>query len=167
MYGWTASKDLRNHLVQEFLDSPNKTKFSDALTDLGIVEVEDLVSMNPTYVEDLKTKTVSGNITETVPFDVGRKSRMNLFLKWIAIKKLEAVPPITAEFWQGLDCEEIITFQTMYVHPKVAPPGALGHHANTNSLEFKQKQEIDNFKQSIKRDTSVYPTLQDDLHWDS
>ena len=49
----SMSKDIHDYLISTMLDGPSSTKFSEGLTCLGIIELEDLTSMDPNVILQL------------------------------------------------------------------------------------------------------------------
>jgi len=159
------SKEIWDKLVSQFLDRDNETTFKDALTHIGISELESLATMDLSDIEHLKVRTTVGSITQVEPFDRGQKRKIEVFLRFITKKKLESTIPIDAEFWESLSTEEYGHFVQSFVFPDLAPAG---YHPNAgNNANARQLQEVEYFKRSIKRDATIYPTLREDLGWDN
>ena len=165
-----ASEDTLSTLIANMLDAEGQTKFKDGLNRLGIIELEDFTSMDPYVLDNLKYVTKDAN-NATIITDPpeGDKRKVAMLLTWLTVVNMKASAPLTLEEYANLDLEDFKLFRRTY-NPLEANPAICRQNSVSSidgSQDYKQQQEIEVFKRSIKRDPTIYPSLREDSQWDS
>ena len=101
-----AMRSIRNHLVDTMLDCGNGDKFSQALHDVGVHDIGDLICMTNDYMDDMYVKKfVNGQVVST-PMDDEDKELVLKFLNWLHIKAKNIKNKLVDDEWLALDAKE-------------------------------------------------------------
>ena len=78
-----TSRDICDYLVRTMLDNANETLCKDSLTLIGVLSLEDLLTLPYEGIESLVKVTVdAANATTTSPLSCGHRCLVYWLVKW-------------------------------------------------------------------------------------
>ena len=151
--------EIFEHVCAHILEVKVGSPLVLALKKAGITNIRDLMFCEPLSIERLSYVPAKSALAE--PLNEGYKNLIIWFIRWVHHKvALNNGQRLTKEQWYGLEQDEFDDYRMN--HGKVTTTPTVMTTSTTKTTD-----PVTEFKKGIKRDSSLYPTLKDQKHWNN
>jgi hypothetical protein len=165
-----AAAQVFTTVKTDILDIEADSPLSLALDQIGVQDILDLIGLNFAEIESLTylpAPTDERPVPVPTAVSIGQRNRVRLFKAWIgSMANLTGLMSLTTDQWNELTQEDFDSFRTsssaIGYNPVTPAPVARGA-AGTGTYTY----GLNDFRKGIRRDSSVYPTLKDDKHFNN
>ena len=163
------NKEIFEQIIENAFPD-DKQLIIDTLTHdlLAYNDVHKLKSLSDRTIDNIQQVNCEegSNVSTLTNMADSNKQMLRILVSYVNRREQEAGMLFTYQEWMGLTPEDFHTFRSLEYN---VPPRPQVQQPRVTTIDpyHEQKLELEVFKHSIKRDTTVYPTLREDQQWDT